>query len=51
MSQADDISALVKSQLQQAQNAADYAALIESSIEAANECYVQAENFVRQVRE
>ncbi len=43
MSQADDISTLVKSRLQQAQNALD--------IEAANECYVQAENFVRQVRE
>ncbi|WP_228052557.1 HEPN domain-containing protein [Nodosilinea sp. LEGE 07298] len=30
---------------------ADYGDLIESSIEAANECYVQAEIFVRQVRE
>jgi uncharacterized protein (UPF0332 family) len=30
---------------------ADYGDLIESSIEAANECYAQAEIFVRQVRE
>ncbi|MBE9158208.1 hypothetical protein IQ265_28020 [Nodosilinea sp. LEGE 06152] len=41
MSQSDDIAALVKARLQQAQNA----------LEASNECYVQAENFVRQVRE
>jgi uncharacterized protein (UPF0332 family) len=30
---------------------ADYADLIEPSTEAANECYEQAESFVRQVRE
>ncbi|MEY3299623.1 MAG: hypothetical protein RLZZ597_2883, partial [Cyanobacteriota bacterium] len=30
---------------------ADYADLIESSLEAASECSVQAENFLRQIKE
>lgn len=29
----------------------DYADLVESSIEAANNCYLQAESFLHQVRE